>query len=209
VDTSWLRASTKETVHQLLNQLEGFYSETESIMQHVGEVPVFTVLRSRYLPSNFLSPLLAVLFNALCRSGAHGDPPRTVIFEEFAKVLGSSPALRRFLLNFTEELRHRPVSAVGGLQHMEDFPKGLWGAADNHLVFGLVNPQDLTKAKEELYGLRRLRFPQVDRSTLEPGWAWLYARRGSVPELARGLLINTRPTLIRAGGQTVNAGEAE
>ena len=42
------------------------------------------------------------------------------------------------------------------------------------------------------------------------GRGWVYARRGTVPELAHGgLVMDFRPTLIRAGGQTLNAGDWE
>ena len=41
------------------------------------------------------------------------------------------------------------------------------------------------------------------------GRAWIFSRRGNVPELAQGLQVDIRPTLIRAGGQTLNAGDWE
>ena len=42
------------------------------------------------------------------------------------------------------------------------------------------------------------------------GRGWVYSRRGNVPELGRGgLLVDFRPTLIRAGGKTINAGDWE
>ena len=112
-------------------------------------------------------------------------------------------------MNFAEELRHRPVSAVAGLQHLEGFIRGLWGAADQHLVFGLSNPEDVKKGKVELYGMRHLRFVDFAAHILEAGWAWFFARRGSTPELSQGLLVNIRPTLIRAGGQTMNVADWE
>ena len=77
------------------------------------------------------------------------------------------------------------------------------------MVFGLSNPQDARKAKAELYGMRHLRFSEMEAHGMPTGRARIFSRRGNIPELAQGLLVDIRPTLISAGGQTLNAGDWE
>src|SRR6266849_1867648 len=98
------------------------------------------------------------------------------------RAVSGNAAMQRFGMNYTEELRHRPVAAVGGLQHLERFGKGMWASADNHVVFGLSNPQDVKRAKAELYGMRHLRFYEMEAHVMPTGRARIFSRRGNVPE---------------------------
>src|SRR6185295_11021694 len=119
VEGATLRGQTKQTLMELFEQLGKMYTESETLMQHVGQAPVFVLLRGRYLPRNFVNPMQAVLFNALCRSTQNGDPARMVLMEEGLKALCGNAALREFMVGFQETGRHRPVSAVVAVQHVK------------------------------------------------------------------------------------------
>ena len=138
----------------------------------------------------------------MCRLGE-------LLIEEGLKALCGNRALHEFMVNFQELGRHRRTSAIVAVQHVKGMGKGLWGAADQHVVFGISDPEDWKLARVEHYGMREVPFSEVEAHGVPAGRARVWSRRGDTEALQRGLVVDFRPTLIRAGGETVALEEEE
>ena len=108
-----------------------------------------------------------------------------------------------FLMEMLQELRHRPVSLFGCVQRLSNLPRGILGLTSNVLLFGMQNPADLRLARAELAGAARLTHEQL--RGLPRGVACAISPQCNDPSFQEAQLIHLRPTLLRAGGETLTA----